>query len=124
MNCVECDLLLDRYKRAVNDCLTHTDSLSELADDDDRHRLADLGDISAAYREARGELIEHVRARHASLLGARQFDAAEFMRKFDAGVFDGRMFEELDRLSQDQLEEVAALFTIRLSAMTSNCYYS
>ena len=123
MNCAECDLLLDRYIRAVNDCLTHTDSLSELADDDDRRRLADVEDIGVAYREAHGELIEHVRARHASLLSARQFDAAEFMRKFDAGVFDGRMFEELDRLSQDQLEEVAALFTKRLSAMTSNCYY-
>ena len=41
------------------------------------------------------------------------FDPATFLRDLDEGKFDGRIREELDRLTDGQLREVSRLLTKR-----------
>jgi hypothetical protein len=40
---------------------------------------------------------------------AERFDAGEFLRKLNSGAFDGRITEELRKLTAEQLRHVAAL---------------
>jgi hypothetical protein len=42
-----------------------------------------------------------------------QFDAAKFVDQFDQGLLDGRLNEELTKLTQEQLAEVALLLATR-----------
>jgi len=44
----------------------------------------------------------------------RHFNPKEFLRRLDEGVFDGRLHEELRKLSTDQLEQIAILVARRL----------
>jgi hypothetical protein len=39
----------------------------------------------------------------------QEFNAANFVEQFDKGALDGRLHEELIKLSQEQLGEVALL---------------
>ena len=39
----------------------------------------------------------------------QKFDAAKFVEQFDHGLLDGRLDEELAKLTQEQLTEVALL---------------
>jgi len=41
------------------------------------------------------------------------FSAQEFVEKMELGLFDGRLHEEIEKLSYDQLREVARIFTQR-----------
>jgi hypothetical protein len=45
-----------------------------------------------------------------------QFDAPKFVEEFDQGLFDGRVSEELTKLTQGQLAEVAVLLAARIKA--------
>lgn len=43
-----------------------------------------------------------------------EFDATKFVDQFHQGLFDGRVNEELSKLTQDQLAEVALLLAARI----------
>lgn len=43
----------------------------------------------------------------------KSFDPVQFVSRMTSGAFDGRLHEELARLSQEQLEQVAALLAVQ-----------
>jgi hypothetical protein len=44
----------------------------------------------------------------------RPFDAAEFLERLNRGEFDGRVHQEIRKLSQEQLEQIALLMAKHL----------
>lgn len=42
------------------------------------------------------------------------FDAAMFVCKIQAGVFDGKLHQELAKLSHEQLEQIAELLAMQV----------
>jgi len=49
-----------------------------------------------------------------------EFNAEEFFRKMQDGLFDGRLCEEIGRLSREQLEHVAVLLARHLNANSAS----
>ena len=45
-----------------------------------------------------------------------EFNPAEFLRRLDRGEFDGVLLEEVDRLSDDELQALALLLTAQMRA--------
>jgi len=45
-----------------------------------------------------------------------EFDPDQFLEKLNQGLFDGRLNEEIQKLSSEQLEQIARLLTARLAA--------
>ena len=46
--------------------------------------------------------------------------ASEFLKRLDSGEFDGRLHEELQKLTKDQLTNLAAVLPYRDGQVTTN----
>jgi hypothetical protein len=49
-----------------------------------------------------------------------EFNPAEFLRRLDAGEFDGLLHHELDKLSDEELEELAFVLTGQMRAKAAS----
>lgn len=49
-------------------------------------------------------------------LRVSEFNPEEFLRRLHAGEFDGVLLDEVDKLSEDELEQLALLLTRRMRA--------
>jgi hypothetical protein len=50
----------------------------------------------------------------------REFDAAEFLRRLDAGEFDANLCDVLDNLSEIEAEQLALLLNGRLRVQVAS----
>ena len=66
--------------------------------------------VARPHRTRRGSVLSLVTI----ALMDEEFDATKFIDQFHQGLFDGRVHEELAKLTQDQISEVALLLAARI----------